>query len=61
MRDTPRGRAPDYTDAFLVAGFFNLLWIFIFLWAVVGYWSVLAVGYGLYHLIGHIAKRSTSS
>lgn len=51
MRDSPRGTAPDFTDAFLVAALFNLIWIFVVLWATLGFWAVLVTGYGLNYLI----------
>lgn len=57
MHDRPRGRAPDYTNAFLVAGLFNLLWMFVLLWVAVGYWAVLAAGWGLNRLITLLEKR----
>lgn len=57
MRDSPRGTAPDFTDAFLVAAFFNLLWIFVLMWAVLGFWSVLVTGYGLNYLISRMELR----
>lgn len=50
--------APNYTNAALVMGLINLLWIFMVLWAVFGLPVVLAIGYGLNHLIKRIGGRS---
>jgi hypothetical protein len=50
-------RAPDYTGAALVMGFVNLLWVFMALWALFGFWSVLAAGLGLNAAIGRLEAR----
>lgn len=50
--------APNYTNAALVMGLVNLLWIFMVLWAVFGLPVVLATGYLLNHLIGRIGRRA---
>ena len=60
MRDRPRKEAPDYTDATLVMGFFNLVWIFIALWAVLGYWSVIAAGFALNYAIDRLELYKAS-
>lgn len=57
MQHHPRKRAPDYTDAALVMGGVNLTWIFMVLWAVFGFWSVLVAGLGLNLLITRLAER----
>lgn len=57
MRGRPPGKAPDYTDAALVMGGVNLLWIFMALWALFGFWSVLAAGVVLNALISRLALR----
>ena len=57
MRGRPHNRAPDYTDAALVMGGVNLIWIFMLLWAVFGFWSVLAAGAALNALIARLASR----
>ncbi len=57
MRDGPRKKAPDYTDAALVMGLVNLVWIFFMLWAVFGFWSILLAGAGLNALISRLALR----
>lgn len=51
-------KAPNYTNAALVMGFVNLLWVFAVLWAVLGLPAVLAVGFGLHVLIGRIGRRA---
>jgi hypothetical protein len=58
MRGRPPPRhAPDYTDAALVMGFMNLIWVFMLLWAALGFWAVLAAGYGLNALITRLEER----
>ena len=57
MRGRPHNKAPDYTDAALVMGGVNLIWIFMLLWAVVGFWSVLVAGAVLNALITRLALR----
>jgi len=54
----PPGRAPDYTNATLVMGFVNLLWVFLMLWATFGYWTVLAAGAALNALITRLGQRT---
>ncbi|WP_306152825.1 hypothetical protein [Roseovarius sp. MMSF_3281] len=49
--------APDYTNAALVMGLVNLLWVFIVLWAAFGLPAVLAAGFGLDRLIVWLANR----
>ena len=53
----PPGRAPDYTDAALVMGLVNLVWVLLVLWAAFGFWSVLATGIGLNALITRLESR----
>lgn len=44
-RDTPRRRAPDYTNAALAMGLVNLLWMMFAVWAAFGFvWVLLAAG-----------------
>ncbi len=58
MRDRRHPRsAPDYTAAALVMGLVNLLWVFLALWALVGFWSVLAAGLFLNAAIGRLETR----
>ena len=58
MRDRRHLRpAPDYTAAALVMGFVNLLWVFMALWALFGFWSVLAAGLFLNAAIGRLETR----
>ncbi|WP_317055695.1 hypothetical protein [Roseovarius rhodophyticola] len=45
MRDREVSEAPNYTNAALVMGAVNLIWIFIVLWAVFGFHIVLAAGW----------------
>lgn len=47
MRRGNISEAPNYTNAALVMGLVNLLWIFMVLWAAFGLPVVLAVSYGL--------------
>ena len=57
MRRGNLPKAPDYTNAALVMGLVNLLWVFMALWAAFGLPIVLAVAYGLHLLIGRIDRR----
>jgi hypothetical protein len=57
MRRGIQQDAPDYTNAALVMGLVNLLWVFMVLRAVLGLWAVLAAGYGLKLLIDRIGRR----
>ena len=50
--------APNYTNAALIMGLVNLLWIFMALWAAFGLPLVLAIGYGINLLITRIGQRS---
>ncbi|MEQ9260999.1 MAG: hypothetical protein RIG84_18080 [Roseovarius sp.] len=50
--------APNYTNAALVMGLVNLLWILGVIWAVFGLPVVLAVGYGLNWLITRLGQRA---
>lgn len=58
MRRGNLPEAPNYTNAALIMGLVNLLWIFMVLWAVFGLPVVLAVGWVLNRLITHIAHRA---
>ncbi|WP_135501408.1 hypothetical protein [Roseovarius aestuariivivens] len=57
MRRGNLPEAPNYTNAALVMGLVNLLWIFIVLWAVFGFYMVVAVGLGLNRLISWLRLR----
>jgi len=57
MRRGTLSEAPNYTNAALIMGFVNLMWVFMALWAVFGLPAVLAVGYGLNFLITRLARR----
>ncbi|MGK7652081.1 MULTISPECIES: hypothetical protein [unclassified Roseovarius] len=50
--------APNYTNAALVMGLVNLLWIFMALWMMFGLPVVMAVGYGLNLLITRFSRSS---
>ena len=50
--------APNYTNAALVMGLVNLLWIFIALWIAFGLPVVLAIGFALDKLISRLARRA---
>jgi len=49
--------APDYTNAALMIGLVNLLWVFMVLWANFGLPVVLATAYGLDRLIVWLSRR----
>lgn len=57
MRQRPISPAPDYTNAALVMGFVNLLWIFLVISAWVGLPAILLLGYVLDRLISRIGAR----
>ncbi|MDD9724833.1 hypothetical protein PVV74_05145 [Roseovarius sp. SK2] len=50
--------APNYTNAALVMGLVNLLWIFMALWIMFGLPVVMAVGYGLNLLITRFSRSN---
>ncbi len=50
-------KAPDYTNAALIMGLVNLLWLFALLWALFGLPTVLAAAYGLDLLIRRIGRH----
>ncbi|WP_407492376.1 hypothetical protein [Pseudooceanicola sp. MF1-13] len=56
MNDQRRS-VPDYTNATLVMGFFNLLWIFGVIWALFGLVAVMAVSWVMNRGIDWLAKR----
>jgi hypothetical protein len=45
MFDNDRPKAPNYTNAALMMGLVNLLWIFGVIWAVFGFPAVMALGW----------------
>lgn len=49
--------APDFTNAALAMGLVNLLWVFMVIWAHVGFWAVLLLGFVLDKLILRLARR----
>jgi len=57
MRRGNMPSAPDYTNAALVMGFVNLLWVLMVLWAAFGFAAVLAAGFSLDRLIVWLANR----
>jgi hypothetical protein len=57
MRRSPLNAAPDYTNAALVMGAVNLVWIFVVIWATFGFAAVLITGYALDRLIVWRARR----
>lgn len=57
MRRGKMSPAPDYTNAALVMGLVNLLWVFMALWANFGLPAVLATAYGLDRLIVWRSRR----
>jgi len=50
--------APDYTNAALVMGWVNLMWIFMALWAVFGFTFVLLTGFFLDRMIMRMGRRA---
>ncbi len=48
--------APNYTNAALLMGFVNLIWIFIAIWALIGFPAVLIAGFILNRLISGLAR-----
>ena len=48
--------APNYTNAALVMGLVNLLWVFMVIWVQLGLLAVIATGYVLDKLISRIAR-----
>ncbi|MBY5987904.1 MULTISPECIES: hypothetical protein [Roseovarius] len=58
MRRGQMPEAPNYTNAALVMGLVNLLWIFMALWMVFGLPVVMAVGYGLNLLITRFSRSN---
>ncbi|MFD1341430.1 hypothetical protein [Litorisediminicola beolgyonensis] len=57
MRGQERPAAPDYTNAALIMGLVNLIWILGVIWVLFGLPLVLAIGWGLNRLIDRIAAR----
>ncbi|MEM7074414.1 MAG: hypothetical protein AAGA28_12965 [Pseudomonadota bacterium] len=57
MQQRERQPAPNYTNAALVMGLVNLLWVFVAIWAAFGLPVVLALAYGLNILITRLASR----
>ncbi|MDZ7709919.1 MAG: hypothetical protein U5K36_07555 [Roseovarius sp.] len=51
MPKGPLDAAPNYTNAALVMGAVNLVWVFLVIWATLGFVAVLATGYTLDRLI----------
>ena len=50
--------APNYTNAALVMGLVNLLWIFMAIWIVFGFHIVLLAGFVLDKMITRIGRRA---
>lgn len=50
--------APNYTNAALIMGLVNLLWIFMALWAAFGFPVVLLVGFLLDRLILRLGRNA---
>lgn len=57
MRQRPINPAPDYTNAALVMGLVNMLWIFMVIWAWIGLPAILVLGYALDKVISRIGAR----
>ena len=57
MRRGNMPSAPNYTNAALVMGLVNLLWVFMVLWASFGLPTVLATAYGLDRIIVWLSRR----
>jgi hypothetical protein len=56
MRDHRLDKAPDFTNAALVMGFVNLLWIFTLIWALFGMVAVILTAFGLNAGINRLAR-----
>lgn len=54
MQDNHPRRVENYTEAFLVSAFVNLLWIFAVIWALGGFWAVVAATILLDYLISRL-------
>ncbi|MBZ8117201.1 hypothetical protein KUD11_00910 [Roseovarius sp. LXJ103] len=48
--------APDFTNAALIMGLVNLVWVFTALWALFGFWAVLGAAFILDKLISRIPR-----
>jgi len=57
MRRGNMKEAPNYTNAALVMGAVNLLWVFMVIWATLGFLAVLVTGFVLDKLILWCARR----
>ena len=57
MRHGNLKEAPNYTNAALIMGGVNLFWMFLVIWASLGFWAVLVTGYALDRLILWLAAR----
>ena len=57
MRRGNMPSAPDYTNAALIMGGVNLMWVFMVLSASFGLPAVLATAYGLDRLIVWLSRR----
>lgn len=55
MSDSPRGSAPDYTNACVVMFGVNVTWVLVAIWAVWGFIAAMLMGYTLNHLLDRIA------
>lgn len=52
----PIKEAPNYTNAFLVMAFVNLLAWFILIWSAFGYGAALLAGFGLHLLVRRLDR-----
>ena len=52
--------APDYTNAALVMGLVNLLWVFTILWVIFGLPAVLVAGLLLDRMISRLGRNISS-
>lgn len=57
MRRGNMKEAPNYTNAALVMGAVNLLWVLMVIWATLGFIAVLVTGFVLDKLILWCASR----
>lgn len=57
MHNHRKGSAPNYTNAALVMGLVNLLWIFGVIWALFGLVAVMAVSWVLNRGIDWLGRR----
>lgn len=56
----PVSRVEDYTSTCLVMGLVNLIWVFVLLWATIGWGAVIAVAIALNWAIKRLAQSKAA-